>query len=261
MKTYFTKHKSHSKQDLLKHVMKKVRGYANMGMGILYPQKCPICNKIMGTGQCICCDTCEKELPFIGETRCLQCGKPVDDEETQYCMDCIKKEHIYCQGIALWYYDYRIRQAVYRFKYKNRREYVSYFGKEIVRRYAKQIKVWNAQALIPVPLHKSRYRQRGFNQAQLLAEEISRFIHVPVYTSLVVRSKATKPQKELNEKERQKNLKNAFKINENSVKLKRVVLVDDIYTTGSTVDTIAQLLHGAGIEQVYVISLCIGKGY
>lgn len=228
---------------------------------VLYPGKCPICEKVTGTASISCCSSCERELPFITGERCMKCGKPVAEEETQYCLDCSKKKHLFEQGLALWSYDSRVKQAVYRFKYKNRREYAAYFGRELVRHYYRQMEGWGADAVLPVPLHAKRYKKRGFNQAELLAKEIGRYLHLPVYADFLLRMKNTKPQKELNEKERQKNLKNAFKIDENSVKLKKVILVDDIYTTGATVDIISEVLKEAGIDKVYVVSLCIGKGY
>ena len=176
-------------------------------------------------------------------------------------MDCQKQSHVFTKGIALWSYDEQVRKAVYRFKYKNRREYAGYFGEELIKRYGRQMRGWDADAVIPVPLHKKRLKRRGFNQAELIAKEIGRRLEVPVEPDMVFRIVNTRPQKELNEKERHKNLKNAFKISKNVVKLKKIILVDDIYTTGATADAIARLLLRAGVEKIYVVILCIGKGY
>lgn len=230
-------------------------------LDMIYPPKCLVCDALLAPGEDGCCCECAKKLPFIETPCCLKCGKPISSEEEEYCMDCQNQSHVFTKGVALWSYDERVRQVVYRFKYKNRREYAGYFGKELIKRYERQMKSWEADAVIPVPLHKKRLRKRGFNQAELIAKEAARYIGVPVKPDLAVRIKNTRPQKELNEKERHKNLKSAFKISKNVVKLKRVILVDDIYTTGATVDAIAQLLLKAGIEKVYVVALCIGKGY
>ncbi len=245
-----------------KITLRKIRRQAReVVLAGLYPVKCPFCGKRTGGVQVQACPSCRRRLPFINGPRCFRCGKPVNSGEIEYCMDCTKESHYFTQGISLWSYDQSVKQAVYRFKYKNQRCYGAYFGKEIIRQYYNQIRAWNADAIIPVPIHKNRYRQRGYNQAELIAQSISPYIRVPVETNLVERIKNTKPQKELNDKERQKNLKNAFKINENSVKLKKVIIVDDIYTTGATVDVIAELLLHGGISDIYVITLCIGRGY
>lgn len=93
--------------------------------------------------------------------------------------------------------------------------------------------------LIPIPLHWKRLRSRGYNQAQILAEEIGRLLQIPVYSKLLKRGRNTVPMKKLNGAERQNNLKRAFNVAGNDVKLKRVIIVDDIYTTGTTIEEAA----------------------
>ena len=113
---------------------------------------------------------------------------------------------------------------------------------------------------MPVPVHPSRKRKRGYNQAELLAGVISRRTGIPVRQDLIVRQKKTVPQKELDEKQRQNNLKKAFKIIKNDVKLDTIVIIDDIYTTGSTINAMATMLHIAGISRIYYAALAIGNG-
>lgn len=90
---------------------------------------------------------------------------------------------------------------------------------------------------------------------------MSKLINVPIKSNILIRVKNTPPQKELNDVQRKKNVENAFKITGNIVKLNKVILVDDIYTTGNTVDACAKVLLDAGIKEVYVICLSIGTGY
>ena len=113
---------------------------------------------------------------------------------------------------------------------------------------------------MPVPLHVEREKKRGFNQAALIAKVLGKEMDIPVNEQIIRRVKATMPQKQVNGKERQNNLKNAFKIVQNDVKLNTVVVVDDIYTTGATMDAVAKCLKGAGVEKVYCISLTVGRG-
>ena len=117
-----------------------------------------------------------------------------------------------------------------------------------------------ADAIIPVPLHKTREKQRGYNQAALIARELGKRLNIPVEEEFVGRIRQTLPQKNLKGKERQNNLKNAFKIRQNDVKLNTVIVVDDIYTTGTTMDEIAGCLKRAGIREIYCISLAVGRG-
>lgn len=249
----------------LNHLRKKnqniIENVKEMFLSVIYPVKCPFCGDILGGKRISSCRTCERKLPFVKEPRCYQCGKPIDSSEEEYCADCRRKKHNYTCGVALWSYDIAVKQAVYRFKYKNQRQYANYFAKELIKRYGRLMKTWDADAVIPVPIHRKRYKQRGYNQAELLAVILGQYIEVPVVSDLVERIKNTRPQKELNDKERYKNLKKAFKITKNVVELKKVIIVDDIYTTGTTVDVMAELLLEAGITDIYVVTLCIGKGY
>lgn len=117
------------------------------------------------------------------------------------------------------------------------------------------------EAVIPVPIHKNRRKKRGYNQAELFARELGKLLELPVDGEILVRTKDTTPQKKLDDRERKNNLKKALKIGKDSVQWKKVLVVDDIYTTGSTVDAAALVLKEAGVEEIYVLSIAIGKGY
>ena len=121
------------------------------------------------------------------------------------------------------------------------------------------IKRTDAQGLVPVPISKKRQKERGYNQAALLAEKIADMTGIPLYEDLVLRVRDTAPQKKLDAIQRQNNLKKAFKIGRNDVKLDRLILIDDIYTTGATVDAVAKVLRQYGSGKVYVLTLAAGK--
>lgn len=226
---------------------------------LLFPRRCPVCDKPVKPAGKLICGGCRAKLVHVREAGCMKCGKPLTEEYEEYCSDCRKKRHVYTQGKSLYEY-HSAAKAIYRFKYGNRREYAEFFGKEMTERFGKLMDFWQAEALIPVPIHKARRRKRGYNQAELLAEEIGKRTGIPVIRDLVVRHKNTRPQKELKGAERENNLKRAFKIGRNDVKLSTIIIIDDIYTTGSTVDEMAQVLKEIGIDKVYVLTLAIGKG-
>lgn len=229
----------------------------------IYPPACPICGKALdiesGARRSACAD-CEKKLVYIGEQRCLKCGKELEDADGQYCYDCGRTEHIYTQGIAVFAYTEGIKQSIYRYKYKGRREYAVWYGEQAAKKCGAQIAIWNPDVIIPVPLHAGKLRKRGYNQAGLLAVEIGKNTGVPVDSDYLLRGRNTAPMKTLSENERTKNLEKAFFIKNNGVKYNKVMLVDDIYTTGATVDACAEELKTAGIRQIYCLSLCVGKG-
>lgn len=147
------------------------------------------------------------------------------------------------------------------FKYHNKREYSDFYADDIARHLGYSIQAWNADILIPVPIHQIRKRKRGYNQAELLAKKIGNKIGIPVDSEKLFRIKKTLPQKELNDIERRKNLEDAFHVDKNVVQYKKAIIIDDIYTTGSTIDACAKALKAAGVKYVYFICLCIGHGY
>lgn len=114
-----------------------------------------------------------------------------------------------------------------------------------------------------MPLHKTKLNERGFNQAYLLARGISKSVGIPVVENYLLRSHKTKAQKRLNDRERANNLQGAFTVNPtySFASYSKVMLVDDIYTTGSTIDACAEVLLQTGVTEVDFFSLTIGKGF
>ncbi|MEE0960145.1 MAG: ComF family protein [Lachnospiraceae bacterium] len=233
----------------------------------IYPPRCPICDDILEEGKNIPCLRCRHHIRYITSPRCMKCGKQIEDEYTEYCYDCLKTKHYYTKGIAVWSYQDCIKQSIYNFKYNNKRENSKFYINEILRIYEKQIRQWKADVIIPIPLHRIRERRRGYNQARLIADGISRQLEIPVNNNILIRTINTRPQKELNDKERIKNLAGAFaltdtfKKSQTSHNIKKAILIDDIYTTGATMDICAKLLRESGFEEIYYICVCTGKGY
>ncbi|MBQ8413332.1 MAG: ComF family protein [Lachnospiraceae bacterium] len=199
--------------------------------------------------------------PFLLSPYCLKCGKEVSSEEEELCADCRSYSRSYIKGFPLMGYVEPVSNAVGAFKYNNKRNYSSYFAKELVTKYGKDFCDLGIQALVPVPIHKKKLRQRGYNQAELLAKKLGRLLGVPVETGIIERTINTIPQKDLSNIEREQNTKNAFKGTDKIVKYNKVLIVDDIYTTGATVEACTRVLLSKGVEDIYYTSICIGKGY
>lgn len=226
---------------------------------LLFPRRCPVCDEIVYPyGEKICAG-CRKKLKYLTPPWCLRCGKKLNDEEKEFCQDCRQKSHNFLRGRALYEYG-SVSSSIYRLKYSKRQEYADFYGEEIACFLGDFIREVRPDALIPIPLHRKRLVKRGYNQAELLAEAVGRKLGVPVYGKLVKRVKNTAPLKRQNPQERQNNLKKAFIIMQNDVKLDTIILIDDIYTTGSTVDEVADVLKRHGVKKVYVITLACGAG-
>lgn len=211
------------------------------------------------------CSDCYSKAPLIKEPRCKKCGKSIVHMETEFCYDCDKREHAYEYGFSLWNYNDVMRKSIANFKYHHRREYAEFYAEEFSRVFGDEIIKLNPDALVPVPVHWTRYIERGYNQAQVLAEAIGTYLDIPVIDDLLIRRKKTVAQKKLDDRERLRNLQHAFSVSkkwENSVKkLNRLVIIDDIFTTGSTINLCAKILKQTGVNEVYFGVLCNGIGY
>lgn len=240
--------------------MRPTGGLRRLGDGVLqaiYPRRCPVCDDIPGQGGRICPE-CMGKLKLLTPPWCMRCGKRTEEGE-EYCRDCREKGHLFERGRALYEYE-SAAESIYRFKYGGRREYAEFFGEQIAAYLGDFIASVGPEAFVPVPLHRRRRARRGYNQARLLAEAVGRRTGIPVYGDLLVRVRDTVPQKKLNPSERQNNLKRAFNMRRNDVKLNRILVFDDIYTTGATIDEAARVLKEAGAERIYFITLACGAG-
>ena len=150
--------------------------------------------------------------------------------------------------------------AVYDFKYKNKRYYGKIFAEEMGKRFSDLIRMWDINEIIPVPIHKKRLKQRGFNQSDIIAEELGRIMGIPVSKDKIIRIKNTRPQKALDDIERIKNIRDAFSNIEGYKPEKNVLVIDDIFTTGTTIRHIAQKLKALGAEKVFFLTISIGQG-
>ncbi len=237
------------------------RGYRSIkkwALQLLFPLRCPVCDRIARPWGEKICISCMHELKLLTPPWCMKCGKKLY-EEAEFCTDCRKKRHNYIRGRALYEYG-SVAPSVYRLKYKKRQEYADFFGEEMARYLEDFIRECKPDALIPVPLHRKRQNKRGYNQARLLAEALGRYLGVAVRSDIVKRVKNTAPLKRQNPSERQNNLKKAFIMTQNDVKLNTIIIIDDIYTTGSTVDELAEVLIQHGVKNVFYIALACGAG-
>lgn len=211
-----------------------------------------------GTGQI--CARCGTRIFRVENPYCMRCGKPLATLHMgrEYCEDCSRRQHSFTQGKAAFVYRGAMIGTMHRMKYSNRRDYAPVLAREAYGMYGDWIGRIQPQVIVPVPLHRARRRMRGYNQAELLARELSRLSGIPMDAGLLVRVHNTDRQRELNPQERKNNLKNAFQTPKKIVQLEKVLLIDDIYTTGSTADAAADALRRAGVKNVYLLCICIG---
>lgn len=228
-------------------------------VSIVFPRRCPICDRPVKPFGALACTECENKVRYVTGPTCFKCGKPIEDETKEFCGDCERTRHFYDRGYPL--FEYRsVASSIYRFKYKGRQEYAAWYGEKIVEKMGRKILSLRPDALIPVPVHKSKMRTRGYNQAALIAGEISDRLGIPVLDNAVVRDKKTVPLKDYTPAERNNILRGAFKLASNDVKLNSIIIIDDIYTTGATIDGVSEVLKASGADRINFVTLAAGRG-
>ncbi len=214
---------------------------------LLFPPKCGGCQ----TAGSLWCEVCRAAVKPIGPPWCEKCGEPFITVEL--CANCrthpLQIEKI--RSVAL--FEGPLRQAIHRFKYERLAGLAEPFGEMLADYWrAEQL---TADWLIPVPLHPSRERDRGYNQSELLARSLARRVDVPVSGRGLRRTRATAVQMTLNAAQRRENVANAFECIEARVRGAQIIVLDDVCTTGATLDACAQAALKAGAASVMGLTL------
>ena len=227
---------------------------------LFFPPVCPVCDQFLSLDRMEkgICGFCRKKDLFIKGNICMTCGKRIRKAD-EYCSDCMKMKHSFEHNRALFVYGRDIKKMMYRFKYSNRRSYADFFADEALRRWGRYLQ-GNFDAVIPIPMNEEKMKKRGYNQAEVFGRELARRLGIPLVNALS-RQKTTEAMKRLDPAERRLNLINAFKYSETGVKLGKVLVVDDIYTTGATLDSASDTLKDNGVKRVYAFCISIGDDH
>ena len=178
-------------------------------LDLLFPPRCAVCDGLLTSEEKGLCHNCKRLLSFVREPRCYRCGKTVEDPETEYCGDCRKRKHSFEKGFPLLHYVPPVSDAMAAMKYRGRAEYASFYGEQLAIQFGREWSSLRIGGIIPVPVHKKRLRERGYNQAELIAEAVSRETGIPLETECLIRGESTKAQKKLSREERFINLRSA----------------------------------------------------
>jgi len=230
-------------------------------LDLLYPEgiNCLLCGgKIRGIHIYGICQGCSGSITFIGEQSCKRCGKYL--KGGGLCGDCRDFYHRFDRAYSLCVYDDRIKKGIYSFKYGGRSYLARPFGRMMADRIKKLGLDWKIEAVVPVPLHPEKQRIRGYNQSLLLAKNLAKALEGKPVLDILARERNTPALSGLTRTQRAKVLADAFKLkNKRELTLRNILLVDDIYTTGTTTDMCAGVLKREGAEKVYVFTLSSGR--
>lgn len=226
---------------------------------LLFPPRCITCDIILKEhGPLPFCPHCTAGIHFIHSPLCPRCGIPFTamEGEDHLCGECLVTQRPYAVARAVGLYEETLLQAIHLFKYRGRIGIGKVLG-NLMADFAGGI--WDMKvfsAIMPVPLHRKRLRERGFNQAVVLARKIAKRFDLPLDFVTLRREVLTKPQVGLGHEERSVNVRGAFTVRKpERTTGKRILLVDDVYTTGSTLAECAGTLLDAGADSVAVLTL------
>jgi len=231
---------------------------------IIFPPCCVVCGETLQRHSSLSlCEKCIEGIRFISSPLCPRCGIPFSDAKgyDHLCGRCLTEEKPYALARSVGRYEGPILTAIHRFKYHGKTGIGKALG-NIMADYASGIwEMGTFDLIIPVPLHIKRLRERGFNQAVILARELSKRFHVPLDFSSLKRVRFTPPQVGLGRQERSVNVKGAFSITTPQLLSgKKILLVDDVYTTGSTLVECSRVLVDANAEAVAVLTMARATG-
>ena len=199
------------------------------------------------------CSECVEKLPFVGEHRCLSCGMPLKDE-SDYCNRCQYEKFAFVKNRSPLTYDGETKKMIYALKFGRKKYIAQTLGALMADEFLKS--GMQADIIVFVPMTQKEEKKRGFNQSALLAYEVGGRLNIPVLPALV-KIKDTSAQKELHGKERAINLEGAFSCAFEQVKNRRLLLIDDIFTTGATANECAKVLLKAGAREVNVLTSAV----
>ena len=244
--------------DVFLHVVPAaVRGAVRRAVDIVLPPRCLGCGELVGAPGAVC-PTCWAGIDFIAPPLCRCCGLPFDYDEgpDAVCGDCARRPPVYGRARSAMIYNDASRRLVLAFKHADRIDAAPAWGDWLARAGADLLA--EADLLVPVPLHRGRLISRRYNQAALIAQALGRSSGLPVCVDALRRIRATPSQGRMNRSQRKRNVANAFAVaarRRDRIQDARIVLIDDVLTTGATLAACVQPLLHAGAANVDVLTL------
>ena len=224
-----------------------LRGWGSGLLDLFYPPHCVACGR-MGAWLCA---ACREQIAFLRPPVCAHCGRRLAGPGI--CAECHRSSSALAALRSVAEHRPPLREAVHALKYEGLRALAEPCGELLAQKWREE--PWPAQVIVPVPLHPRRLRQRGYNQALLLARALGRKIALPVRPELLLRQRDTRAQVGLNRQERRENVAGAFRCAPGGAQGLTILLVDDVLTTGATLEACAEALVQGGAAQVWALTL------
>ena len=216
---------------------------------LLLPPVCEVCGHRLTYDERVICEACWARVEPFNPPLCVRCGRPSDKK---VCDTCREQPLLPRRVRAIGNYDGILKEAIHLLKYNHRLSVASRLAQYLADIVAEEPEFQAADYLVPVPLHPTRERERGYNQAYVIAYRLSLLTGIPVLNNVLRRTRYTKDQIDLPKELRKSNVWGAFRVTDaDKIRDKTIILVDDVFTTGATLNACTQVLVEAGVHEVY----------
>jgi ComF family protein len=239
-----------------------IRGFADAALSVILPSPCRLCESILLTAERLpVCPACREKMRPIEPPLCWCCGRPfasglTAESARPLCRLCRNEVYAFDHARSFAAYDDVVVRAIILLKYHAVRPLGRWFAERMVEQVRQEPEIFQADVLVPVPLHLARRRERGYNQAELIARPLARMLGLPLGPLLLVRTRPRPVRQELTRRERWETVRGAYETREGArVDKLRVLLVDDVLTTGATLDACARALRDAGVSRVAALTV------
>lgn len=240
----------------------KIQSWLNAGLGLVYPEVCQLCHAERATArEGFVGAQCWKQVRFIRPPFCDRCGLPFDGDITTafICTNCHDLELFFTSARSAVVAKTAVLEVIHRFKYSRALWFENFLADLLLREAVPALRGKNFEAVIPVPLHPLKLREREFNQAEILARQLGDALKIPTETKILSRISPTLTQTKLTRDQRASNMAGAFAVRD-GLRLdgKKFILLDDVFTTGATTNACAKALRQAGAAEVCVWTVARG---
>lgn len=207
---------------------------------LIFPKTCIGCNSRLKDNEHILCSECEQSLDFL----------------TGVCEICESNKFFFDKARSIFFFDNTIQNLIHNLKYNEMKGVSEYLGKYTKRYLSKFEPFDEIDFVVPIPLHRVKKRSRGFNQSEFLTKEIAEQMNLTHIPNLILRKKFTETQTKLSRTKRQENVSDAFKLNPKfNIENKDILIVDDVFTTGATINSACKLLRNHNANKIYVLTI------
>lgn len=236
----------------------------NFLLNMFFPDgiECVSCDRLIDQENDFLCTACHTKLDYVLGKSCDGCGKSLPQAfDGDYCAECMGRELLHAHAIACVTYDEFAAELIWKFKYHDKR-YIGRMMGSAMSEVLKATYIEDVDCVVAVPIHQEKEKVKGYNHSGIIAQAIGECCGLKVYDDLLIRSRATRPLKDLSKAERIRELKDVFQVKEEYKVLaaigKRILLVDDIFTTGTTVRECCAALVDSGFENIIVMTYATG---